>query len=246
MVNKIFGNDIEFKCKILPYGNFASLVFGLNIAMVILFVGIYIGLPTIVNVILLIGVLFFIFSFISNDATFTLSQFSLTKTLEDKNFLFKNKPKISFFWSDVKSYKQGTDRGKYRGEIAYLEIKFLTGEVWKVTDMYGERKAEFDEYQTYFLEAVNKINQSNSTNRTPESTQPKISIITSNDVLIKREKTFYETIFGKLFTILLGITIVAIFSFSLSLNRTSWFKLDAVLIPGFVYMVYRTFIKKYP
>lgn len=244
MVEKMSGNEIEYKCKILPYGNFASLAFGLNIAMVILFIGIYIGLPTIVNTILLVGVMFLIFTFISNDATFTLSQSALTKTLEEKNFLFKNKPQVSFFWSDIKSYKQGTDKGKYRGEIEYLEIKFTNGEVWKITDMYGERKAGFDAYVSFFLAAENKINSSIGTNIKLETTERKSNTSTFTNEFIVREKTFYETIFAKIFTIVLGIIIVVIFTFGYSLNTTSWFKLIVVLIPGFFYMAYRTFIKK--
>lgn len=244
MVDRMSGNEVEFKCKILPYGIIASLIFGLNIAMAILFAGIYMGLPTIVNTILLVGIMFLIFSFISNDATFKLSQLSLTKILEEKNFLFKNKPQVSFLWSDVKSYKQGTDRGKYRGEVEYLEIKFSNGDVWKVTDMYGERKEGFKEYEAYFLKSVNKINASISSDIIPETTQTNLDTNTLNDVLIKREKTFYETIFAKIFTILLGVFIAVIFTFSLS--PTSLFKLIVVLIPGFIYMFYRTFIKKYP
>lgn len=246
MVNKMSGNEVEFKCKILPFGNIASLAFGLNISMVILFVGIYIGMPTIVNTLLLVGAMFLIFSFISNNATFTLSQSGLTKTLDDKNFLFKNKPQVSHLWNDVKSYKQGTDKGKYRGEIDYLEIKFLNGDVWKVTDMYGERKEGFNAYQTYFLESINKINGNISTNILPKNVQTNINTTTLNDSFIKREKTFYETIFAKIFTVLLGIFIAGIFSYSQSLSTTSWFKFIVVLIPGFAYLVYRTFIKKYP
>lgn len=246
MVEKMFGKEIEFKCKILPYGVYTSLIFGLNIAMVILFIGIYIGLPTIVNTVLLVGAMFLIFMFISNDATFTLSQSGLTKTLEEKNFLFKNKPQVAFLWNDIKSYKQGTDNGKYRGEIKYLEIKFNNGDVWKITDMYGERQEGFDAYVSFFLASVDKINLGISSNYSTQNRSQKSNQNISSGLFIERKKTFYETIYAKIFTLLLGILIAFILTFKSSLNITSWIKLSVVLIPGFAYMAHRTFIKKYP
>lgn len=246
MVEKMSGKEIEFKCKILPYGVYTSLIFGLNIAMVILFIGIYIGLPTIVNTVLLVGTMFLIFMFISNDATFTLSQSGLTKTLEEKNFLFKNKPQVAFLWNDIKSYKQGVDNGKYRGEIKYLEIKFNNGDVWKITDMYGERQEGFDAYVSFFLTSVDKINLGISSNYNAQNISQESNQNLSSGLFIERKKTFYETIYAKIFTLLLGILIAVILSFKSYLDITSWIKLSVVLIPGFAYMVHRSFIKKYP
>jgi hypothetical protein len=90
-------------------------------------------------------------------------------------------------------------------------------------------------------------------NKTPEAipSQPSATTINTEHLkenknnIITREKTFYETIYAKLFTIAIGIFLVfVLLNFRAYLNGGSIFKIVVVIIPGFIYMAYRSFIKK--
>jgi hypothetical protein len=70
---------------------------------------------------------------------------------------------------------------------------------------------------------------------------------TEGPVQIQQRKTFYETIWAKAFTILLGFFIVGILFLMVTtsyVSATSMFKLFVILIPGFIYMWYRVFREK--
>lgn len=229
----------EYTCKILPYGNIASVIIAMYVSMTILFLGIYAGVPAFINVILLLAIMFFIFSILSANATFYISESTLTKTLNTSSFIFLNIKNKQYSWNDVKAFKNGTDKGKYRGEFQYLEIKFKKGDEWRITDMYGEKKESYTILLNLFLEQVNQIND----NRAVAGLELQHTI---NPPLIKRNKTIYETIWGRIFTILLGIFIGVLLIYGKPyMSGSSMYKMTFVLIPGFAYMVYRTFISKY-
>ncbi len=148
---------------------------------------------------------------------------------------------MTYNWSDVKGYKNGTDKGRYRGEYEYLEIKFKNGNDWVLNDMYGTRKDEFCSFLTCFLAQVEKYNYSLQT-AAPAGADSKR---TTDYTPILRRKTIFETIWGKLFTVSLGIFILLVIRFGLPyMGATSFFKLGVVIIPGFLYMAYRVFIRK--
>lgn len=232
--------QVKYNCKILPLGTFATVAIALNIAMSVMFVSIFIGLHAIISTVLMVGLLMLILMFLSSEATFTIKENSLERLVLSTNFLFKNKPAKTYTWNDVRTYKNGTDKGRYRGEFQYLEIKFRNGDEWKIADMYGERKEGFDNFLRHFLVQVNKHNE--QTHRT-ETAPTAAKVNEEKPMEIKREKTFYESVFGKIFTIALGIFIVLLIIYGKGfMNGSATFKLNFVLIPGFAYMFYRTFI----
>jgi hypothetical protein len=243
MVRSSSITPVEYSCKILPFGNWASIAIATNISLGILFIGIFAKLPVWLLVLFIVGLMYYIVTLISCIATFRLSESTLQRTLENPGFLLKKHAFMSHRWSDVKGYKNGTDRGRYRGEYEYLEVKFKNGDEWVLNDMYGAKKDEFGSFLTCFLSQVEDYNQSLPT------TAPATTYANTNPVAdltpIVRKKTIYESIWGKLFTVLLGIFILAAIGFGLPyMGATSFFKLGVVIIPGFLYMAYRVFIRK--
>lgn len=241
--------QIEYTCKILPFGNFVSLAIVLSISMSLMFIGTFTGLPVWLNVILLVGSMYFLLDYLSSYALFSISETTLTRNvLSDKSIFHKSKEK-SYTWNNLLSFKNGIEKGKYRGEYQFLEIKFRNGDVWNATDMYGERRQDYTIFLNAFMEMVHIHNEKTKLQipSQPSTTPVNASIPTvKSNYVITREKTFYETIYAKLFTIVLGIFIVSLlFNYSDYLNGSSIFKLIAVIIPGFIYLVYRSFIKKY-
>jgi hypothetical protein len=234
--------SVEYACKILPLGNAASIAIVVTLSLSVMYIGIFTGIPVTVNIILFVGSMFLLLRFLTTYATFTISENKLLRTLNTTNFLTKNATYKEYYWRDVKAYKNGTDKGRYRGEFQFLEIKFRNGDEWKITDMYGEGKSDFNMFQQYFIENVEVFNSEHKI-------QPSVPSIKTNvpdeGLFIKRRKTFYETIWGKIVTVLLGIFILFIFLFARPyMNGFSVFKLYFVLIPGFAYMAYRTFVKQ--
>ncbi|MBK6275335.1 MAG: hypothetical protein IPF58_11890 [Saprospirales bacterium] len=234
--------QVKHNSKTLPLGTFASLSIALSIALGTMYTSVFIGLHPIVSTVLMVGLLILVLYFLSCEATFTIRENKLERLLLSSNFLFKNKVERTQNFSDIISYKNGTDKGKYRGEFQYLEIKFRNSEVWKISDMYGERKEGYDNFLRHFLSQVNNYNQLQSSTELTTST---IQTSTNKLQQIKREKTFYESNFGKIYTIALGIFIVLLLVYGKEfMNGSATYKLNAVLIPGFAYLFYRTFLSK--
>ncbi|HNY54125.1 MAG TPA: hypothetical protein PKI86_00800 [Chitinophagales bacterium] len=236
--------SVEYACKVLPLGNAASIAIVVSISLSVMYIGIFTGIPVTVNIILFVGSMFLLLNFLTTYATFTISENKLLRTLNSTNFLTKNAKAKEYEWKDVKAYKNGIDKGRYRGEFQFLEIKFRNGDEWKITDMYGEGKKDFTLFQQYFIENVEAFNSEHKIQPPSSAVKKMGTSIPDEGLFIKRRKTFYETIWGKIVTVLLGIFILFIFLFARPyMNGFSVFKLYFVLIPGFAYMAYRSFVK---
>ena len=232
-----------YNCKILPYGTLATIAIILSISFPLMYAGIFLGIPVLINVLLFVGSIYLLLNKFSAQATFVISNKNLQRTLHTTSFLFKNVLHEEFAWNQVKSFKSGTDKGKYRGEFQFLEIKFSNSSVWYISDMYGERKPDYDEFLSAFSEQVKQFNHDNKTPQQPSAAST--ASLPAENKRIEREKTFYETIWAKLFTIVLGVFIVIVFLFAGPyMSASSVFKMNFVLLPGFAYMFYRSFIKK--
>jgi hypothetical protein len=233
---------VTYTCRVLPWGLGASLSITVYISLSLMFLGFSLNIPVWLSVFLLVGTMYLIFSKISCPATFTLTAATLNRQLHTDSFLFKRKALLNYTWKDIKSYKEGTDKGRFRGEYQFLEIKFRDGNQWALTDNYGIQRADFSVLLQAFLNKVNEYNTNTAaipvqTVAGTESKEPK--------KLIQRKKTIYESIWGKLFTVALGLFIVYIIRYwSDYMGATSMYKMVVILIPGFLYMAYRVFVKE--
>lgn len=236
---------VEISCKILPLGNFISIIIVVNISLTIMFLEIFLGFPVLVNMVSIFGIMFLMLYFMSATAIFSVSEKGLIRKLHTTSFLFRNTVLKQFSWSDVKAYKSGTDINRSYKKYQYLEIKFRNGDEWKMTDTNGEREAEFLLFLNCFLENVEHYNQQKQITEPVEAPKQAQGFLHEEKPLIERRKTIYETFWGKLFTVLLGVFIVLVFIYARSyMGGTSVFKFYFILIPGFAYMFYRTFMKK--
>ena len=230
---------VKYQCKILPYGTAATIAIAVAISINVTLICSFIGLHPFVSTAIMIALMFAAILFLSTEAVFTMNERSIERVLLSTNFLFKNKLQQSYSWNEVKSFKSGTDLGRFRGEFQFLQIKFRNGDEWKITDMYRERKEAYDAFLKLFLTQVSKHNSQVQDAPTPASylfTQP------TNE--IKREKTFYQSVFGKLFTIVMGLFIGLIIFYGKGyMTASAVLKLNVVLIPGFFYLVYKSFIE---
>lgn len=233
--------EIKYTCKILPFGIVASIAITVGIGMAILFTLISFNLPVIVTTVLMVVVMYACLYVISSEASFYLTNKELSRNLLSNNFLFKNQKEKTYTWQDVKAFKEGVDKGRYRGEYQFIDIKFKNGDQWKITDMYGERKEDYDLFVAYFRKQVNLFNEQIHNVVASEKTPTKKP---TSSTFIKKEKTFYETLFGKIITLLIGVMILLLLTKGKPyLTSSAKMKLFIVLIPGFFYMFYRTFLQ---
>ncbi|MEZ5025741.1 MAG: hypothetical protein R2739_04100 [Chitinophagales bacterium] len=238
-MNKI---QAQHSCKIMPKGLAATIFIAVGIGMVFTYIAIALELPTILSAVLFAGLLFLIISQFVSEATFELNEKTLTRRKEKNNFILGAPSVQQYTWNDIKSYKNGTEMGK-RGEFQFLNIYFKDGNTWEIQDVFGERKDSYDKFLACFLSVVNEINIGRNVVVASSPTQETITSKFDTAPIIERKKTFYETIYAKIFTLLvLAFIIVVLLKFSSNLSGASIFRLGFI-IPGFFYLFYRSFIK---
>lgn len=235
---------IEYSCKTLPFGTLASVMIAMNVGLIFVFATAYTTLNPIISTILMVSAMALVLYILSSETVFYIDGSGLSRKVLSKNFALQFQKDKYYQWSDVQSFKNGTDKGKYRGEFQFLEINFKNGDSWKLTDMYGERIVAYNQFLTTFLSIVNVQNESRKMQPTTKVTASAIPTTLEATELIQRKKTFYETIYAKLFTIAIGVFLFIILTKGIAyLNNSSIFKIGLVIVPGFLYLAYRSFIK---
>lgn len=231
---------VKYNCRILPFGIWASVAIACGIALNVMYVLIYFDAPEMLSTVALVGLIALIIYLLMSEATFTITDKTIERNLSSKSALFRKNSNKIYTWNDIKSYKSGTDKGRYRGEYQFVTIYFKNGDTWEFNDNYGEQSIAFGAFLTVFLEKTKQHNEQAQRSK-QEATA---SIHTEVPVLeIERKKTFYETIFAKILTIVFIVFIVAIYVYGKNyMSATSYFKLYIILIPGVAYMYYRTFL----
>ena len=233
--NKII---VEHTCKITPLGLMPTISIAISVSMPVMYFLISINANGIITTLLYVGLLAAIIYILIAEATFRISAQGIERSIHTKRFNLNSIKETFYAWSDLKSYKNGTERGKYRGEYQYLELNFKDGASWKITDEYGDKSSSYQLFLNVFLAQVNAHNEQ-AQNRYNLSVPSFSNPITP----IERKKTFYEGILGKFFTLIIGFFIVGIFIYGSSyIKGTVFFKLYFVLILVFLYLFYRTFI----
>jgi hypothetical protein len=197
----------------------------------------------------LLGGIYVSLMFMTGASEFTLNPNGISRQIATSLKLGKNKsPKQDFFkWSQIQWFKEGTDRGRYSAEYRFLTVHFKNGTEWMITDNNGVRKADFEVFLDTFKKLVAEYNALAAASPAASASSADQQTSTKAPELIRQRKTFYETIWAKAFTVLLGFFIAGIIflMFTTSyVGATSMFKLFVVLIPGFIYMWYRVFREK--
>jgi hypothetical protein len=235
----------KYECRILPLGLFKTISFAVSVSMGLMFALIFVGIPFWLTGILFFGIMYGCMYLLFNEATFVLSENYLERLQPRKPPYFTSLLEQKYRWEEVASFKKGTDSGRYRGEYQYLEIFFKDGTKWSLTDSYGEKKIGFNDFMTQFNTKVNQINDADSTIDEKPFTKVEETKWESNPPKIKQKKTFYDTIWAKLFTALMIVFVIGILLFYIVnpryLNFSSGVKVLVVLIPGVIYLAKRVF-----
>lgn len=238
------------------FKNLAILIYlMLSAGMGLMFVTIYLGLPVMVSLLALVVPMFLIVGLTSGKTEYVIDDRFLEKKLT--TFLRKKQIDKKYTWNDINSFKEGKDLNRQLQEYSYVEIHFKDRTTWQITDQVD--KPGFEKFREVFLEAVNAHNEpvvltapatvsavgSSSAQPSPDRAytapreQPGHQII--------QQKTFYETVWAKVFFWAMALFTSGIMGF-LFLNPqynsfTTGFRLSFVIIPGMLYLCYRVYIK---
>lgn len=150
----------------------------------------------------------------------------------------------SYVWSDIDWYKSGTDMNREMREFRYLTIKFKSsGTKWKISDK-NKNDTAFETFHNAFIKIVEAYDQSVETVGARMAAEGKVFEKTG----IKKKKTFYETVWAKGFTSLITILLLSLIAFyylnSEFMSPSNLIRLLVVVVPGWVYLIIRVFIRK--
>lgn len=254
----------QFSTNSFAGNPYAVMAFGFISGMTLMFVGILMGVPVFISVLLLLGGIGFAYGYGIGKVTYQLTPGGVVQKI--RRFIpyaLKQKEEIrTLAWANITSYKNDTDKTRYGGEYEYLKLylNISPGEVW-ITNQQDD--AGFQQFKTAFLQKVETINsEPKNADNTPYqpltkaginpttydnsgarniSTQP--AVLSSQ---IKERKSFYETFFAKLLTLFfIMVTILLIWVVSYKgMHINNWFKLMFIVLPGTVYMIYRVYFSQ--
>lgn len=229
---------------------------GLNVLFLVGFVAspemmMYLGIPGFIIVAAAIIMLFVQMSNIQID------NYGITQTLRPyiKHWsLLGQTKRYRYAWHDLVSYKDDETWRRYKGPRRFLRFTLSDGR--KIEVFEGDDHAAFDQFRETFLRLTDRYFEPEAPN-----TQPRIKamynyeqayIPTHKPRLIK-EPGFYQTIWARLLALLFaGLTLalaIIIIVFYLEGSSTAMatvdrvFRVMFVMVPGTVYMLFRTFAR---
>ena len=218
-----------------------SIAMATGVGMAFMFLGILLGASVWLSMALLIGGILAVYGYRAGSVEYLLYTWGIEQRL--RRFIpyqfAKKESTRRILWSDIKSFKNDRDLSRSQGEYEYLKfyLKTAPGQIW-ITDQ--KNKPGFEQFRTSFLEAV----------KSPESAEQPDSVRSTTTVapkpLVERKPGFYDTFWAKVLTIFLMVIVVGLILYRATseMKFSQWFRLEFILIPGTMYMVYRVFLRK--
>lgn len=257
------------KVNYMEPGIMVGVVFGaVFMGMGAMFTLILLGAPVWLTVAVFVGVIALIIFSLLYTGEFWLYNDRLEQKLTPKLPLVLKPKQAVFYWRDLESYLLDSELSRSRGERKYIKLYFVNP-VRIVAFNEGndaESREQFLAFADKFIalldtketssndQSVKSIVESPATaEKTAVSTDfEKEQSVVEKPIKARARKGFYDTIWAKLLTVAFLVctaTIMALYFFPetfgiSSLNgRNSW-RLWAILIPGTLYMMSRTFWAK--
>ncbi|MGV3596920.1 MAG: hypothetical protein ACO1PI_03575 [Bacteroidota bacterium] len=257
------------KVNYMEPGMMAGVVFGATFAgLGAMFTLIILGAPVWLTVIVFIGIIALIIFSLLYTGEFWLYNDRLEQKLTPKLPLALKPKQAVFYWRDLESCLLDSELSRSSGERKYIKLYFInpprTVAFNEGNDAESrERFAAFADKFIALLDTEKTSGNDQSVNTVIESA-PTTENAEANNAYVKQQpvvekpikararKGFYNTIWAKLLTVVFLVctaTITALYFFpetfgisSLS-GRNSW-RLWAIIIPGTLYMMSRTFWAK--
>lgn len=225
------------------------IILGTAAGMGFMFVGIMLGSPIVLSMILLFAGIGLVYGYMIGKVQYSLYADGIEQRI--KKFIpyyLKKKEETRFIkWEQIKSFKNDTDFSRQVKEYEYIKLYLNTPprEIW-ITDQIDP--VGFNVFNSAFLLKMQEFtpqpqaeNEATISYSSFKNVQPSSSI----KPIIKQKKSFYNTVFAKVITLLFVAVSLSIAWFGIinGMRLTNWFRLGIILIPGTIYMVYRVFVR---
>lgn len=251
---------MEYNTKELRGQNPVALIIGVSqLAFMVMIGALLTGLHWSLTLILFIGVIVFFVVIFSVRVKYEVNGMVITKEAVPliRNFPFMGVPPVEVKdISRIKFYKVGQDLNRSYETYEYLIVAFDDGVKWKIVSK-RETMEEFIPLKEYIIARIEEVNRSSTgpgvqteTMRTPEqgfrqeASERKKPLAPPK---IERRKGFYESVWGKVaavfFLIFTVLLLLLNFYYPQYFKETHLFRLEFIIIPGTLYLLYRTFFK---
>lgn len=224
---------------------FASTQLGLWV----MFVGVLVGLPVLVNVILLVGVIAAVLYVCSAEILYSLEDSGLTRSIQPKVLKSTRLTRQEHVkWERIVWYTLDHDRNRSWQAYPYLLIKGKKPAFqWKIAGKNMQDTA-FDQFARSFIQSIpaSSLPHLGAEPQSPQGHPDNPSRVdtSSTTPTVRSRASFYRTKWAKGLAILFVIVDVLLIGGALTggitLSATSMYRLIAVLLPGTAYVLYRT------
>ena len=225
------------------------IVLGTAAGMGLMMVGIMLGAPIILSMILLLSGIGLVYGYMIGKVQYSLFSGGIEQRIRKfiPYYLSKKEETRFIAWQNIKSFKIDTDFSRQLQEYEFIKLYLRTspGEIW-ITNQID--KPGFERFkETFVLKMEEFTPQSDVENETSVSysSTKQVKPVSSSRPVIKQKKSFYATVFAKILTLFFVIVSLGLVWYGLinGMRLTNWFRLAIILIPGTIYMVYRVFVR---
>ncbi len=227
---------------------FWSIIIASQGALALMFIPMALGVPVLICALFFILSIYYLIRILTAKATYTLNESGVSRILKPNLFesFWSKRIHTHLHWNEIESYVIGSDATRGLQEYNYLTIK-SSNHKFSINDKNGDVKG-FDNFKNTFVKFATSYNANIVKGHlNKEVTENSSKASTLDEKPIKREKSFYETLFAKILTIFFVFLSVALLLFLIQTGNTrisNWFRFLILIIPGTLYMVYRVFVEK--
>lgn len=224
----------------------SSIVIATVCGMGLMFLTIMVGAPIIVSMVALIGGILLVYGYRVGQITYQIT----TSGLHIKIRIFlpywiRKKEEYRYvLWQDVRSFKHDFDQNRSCQQYEYIKLylRKYPGEVWIANQ---RDKSGFVTFRDTFLQIVAIERHNSETNTKAISEVSHKKVVEHNEPFLVKRKGFYKTTSAKIVIVLLILAAVGLVLYNqfYGLSLRNLFRLEAIIIPGVAYMIYRVLVK---
>ena len=226
---------VEYRRKgLISGGVLLELLISTQLGFAVMLASLLLGLPLWVNVLLLVGTITAVLYICSAEIHYRVDADGLTRYIEPRILKSKKLRRLTHIdWNRIESYTLDHDRNRSWQAYPFLLIRGREPSFqWKIAGTSMSDEA-FERFVQAFVHGTEPGGVSQSEPSPLYSMQS-----------VKSRPGFYRTGWAKLLALMLValdvILIAGVWTGLLSLSETGTYRLVAILLPGTVYVLYRT------
>jgi hypothetical protein len=244
----------EFKANAFVWPFWPSMMAIIGLAMNGMYFMFFLGLPTLLTVLLFIGLIYLGVGLLAGEAVYTVSENGLDQHIGSMSWIKFARKNINrhFSWEDILWYKQGSELSRSLAEFQYLTIKLKK---WPYSLQLNNKKADPTSFATFVINFMLNAELYNSGGKASDkpiavriSEPPKAKVhINQPKHLIETKPDFYKTTKARVIFWVFTFVFIALIGAMYATGIFKWsyaYRFLFVIIPGMAYMYFRIYVKK--